>query len=106
MKLYRLLSNQYFKLFFIGGILACLTLSTTLESLSLLTDNSFDIETVDWLEDSSEENKEKKEEKKFYTYAEKSASITALRYDQFQSYIVPSCPMIILEIQLPPPRIA
>jgi len=106
LKLYRLLSNTLFKTLFIGGVLSCLTLSTTLDSLSLLTENSFDIETIDWQDDSSEENKEKKEEKKLYTYAEKRASITALQYDQFQSYIVPSCPMIILEIQLPPPRIA
>ena len=107
MKLYRLLSNTLFKTLFIGGVLSCLTLSTTLDSLSLLTENSFDIETIDWQDDSSEETQEiKKEEKKLHDYGENLSSVLALLESQHEVHVLQTVPNIYLEIQLRPPRIA
>ena len=63
MKLYRFLSTLLFKTTFVILIIGALTLSSTLESMSLLTKNSFEIENIDWQEDSSEE-KENESDKK------------------------------------------
>jgi hypothetical protein len=60
MKGYQFLTGSIFKFLFVWSILAFLTLSTTLESLSLLTENSFEIEHIDWQEDTSEESERKK----------------------------------------------
>ena len=69
MKLYRFLSTLLFKTTFVILIIGALTLSSTLESMSLLTKNSFEIENIDWQEDSSEEKEnEKKKIIKYKTF--------------------------------------
>ena len=68
MKLHLFLSTLLFKTAFVILIIGALTLSSTLESMSLLTKNSFEIENIDWQEDSSEEKEnEKKEDNKIQT---------------------------------------
>lgn len=49
------------KYLFVIGILASLTLSTTLQSLSLLSENSFEILKVEWQQDSEEEKEDQRE---------------------------------------------
>ena len=49
------------KYLFIIGVLSSLSLSTTLESLSLLSENSFEILKVEWQQDSEEEKEDQRE---------------------------------------------
>ena len=60
LKLHRFVSTLLFKSSFVILIIGALTLSSTLESMSLLTKNSFEIENIDWQEDSSEEKENEK----------------------------------------------
>ena len=61
MKLQRILSNNIVKYLFVIGVLTSLTLSTTLDSLSLLSENSYELVNIDFQEDSEEEQEEKRE---------------------------------------------
>lgn len=105
MKGYQLLTGSIFKLLFVWSVLACLTLSTTLESMALLTENSFEIENIDWQEDSSEESKkEKKEDTKIQNFFDGSQSFLSVERTQLQIFSQELAPNIYLEIHLPPPR--
>ena len=61
MKLQRILSNNIVKYLFVIGVFTALTLSTTLDSLSLLGENSYELVNIDFQEDSEEEQEEKRE---------------------------------------------
>ena len=61
MRLQRILSADIMKCLFVIGMLSSLTLSTTLESLSLLNENSYELVNIDFQEDSEEEKEEKRE---------------------------------------------
>ena len=61
MKLQRILSTDIVKYLFVIGVLTSLTLSTTLDSLSLLSENSYELVNIDFQEDSEEEQEEKRE---------------------------------------------
>jgi hypothetical protein len=86
-------------------MLAFLTLSTTLESLSLLTENSFEIEHIDWQEDTSEESeKEKKEDTKIHNFFKSSLSFLSTDASCLNNFFQAPASNIFLEIHLPPPR--
>ena len=57
----RILSADVMKYLFVIGVLSSLTLSTTLESLSLLNENSYELVNIDFQEDSEEEKEDKRE---------------------------------------------
>jgi len=107
MKFINIFSLDTMKYFFVIGILTSLTLSTTLESLSLLSENSFEIVKGEWQEDSQEEteNQREKLEKKIqpqilsYNYWF-SLKITTLLYVLSESY-----KDSFLEIYSPPPEL-
>ena len=61
MRLQRILSADIMKYLFVIGVLSSLTLSTTLESLSLLNENSYELVNIDFQEDSEEEKEDKRE---------------------------------------------
>jgi len=61
MRLQRILSADIMKYLFVIGVLSLLTLSTTLESLSLLNENSYELVNIDFQEDSEEEKEDKRE---------------------------------------------
>ena len=61
MRLQRILSADVMKYLFVIGVLSSLTLSTTLESLSLLNENSYELVNIDFQEDSEEEKEDKRE---------------------------------------------
>ena len=83
MKLYRFLSTLIFKTTFVILIIGSLTLSSTLESMSLLTKNSFEIENIDWQEDSSEEKEnEKKEDNKIQNFPKANYSRITFKSNQ------------------------
>ncbi|MBL6870351.1 MAG: hypothetical protein ISQ98_01365 [Flavobacteriaceae bacterium] len=73
--------------------------------MALLTENSFEIENIDWQEDSSEESKkEKKEDTKiqnFFDGFQSYLSVVSLQLVTFSQELVSN---IYLEIHLPPPR--
>lgn len=105
MKGYQFLTGSIFKFLFVWSILACLTLSTTLESMALLTENSFEIENIDWQEDSSEESKkEKKEDTKIQNFFDGSQSYLSVESSQLVTFSQELILNIYLEIHLPPPR--
>ena len=104
--LYRLLSGTFIKLFFVIGVLGSLTLSTTLESMSLLTEHSFEIENIDWQEDSSEEIDDKKEDKKIQNYFSVGSSSLNLINKATHKYSLQLSPNIYLEIHNPPPELS
>ena len=106
MKLYRLLSGTFVKLFFVIGVLGSLTLSTTLESMSLLTEHSFEIENIDWQEDSSEEIDDKKEDKKIQNYFSVASSSLNLINKATHKFSLQLSPNIYLEIHNPPPELS
>lgn len=60
MKFKSILLADLVKTLFVIGVLSSLTLSTTLESLSLLSEDSYELVNIDFQED-SEEDKEKRE---------------------------------------------
>lgn len=107
MSVLRLLSTPILKVLFITGVLGSLTLSTTLESLSILTENSFEIENIDWQEDSSEEKKEdKKENQKIHNFFKLPSSFSGFKSTQNQPFFLALFNRIYLEIPLQPPRLA
>ena len=106
LKLYRLLSGNFIKLFFVLGLLGSLTLSTTLESMSLLTEHSFEIENIDWQEDSSEEIDDKKEDKKIQNYFSVASSSLNLINKATHKFSLQLSPNIYLEIHNPPPELS
>ena len=61
MRLQRILSADVMKYLFVIGVLSSLILSTTLESLSLLNENSYELVNIDFQEDSEEEKEDKRE---------------------------------------------
>ena len=58
MRLQEILSADIMKYLFVIGVLSSLILSTTLESLSLLNENSYELVNIDFQEDSEEEKEE------------------------------------------------
>ncbi|MDC0872181.1 hypothetical protein OAP80_02130 [Flavobacteriaceae bacterium] len=105
MKWYRFLTGSIFKFLFVWNMIAFLTLSTTLESLSLLTENSFEIEHIDWQEDTSEESeKEKKEDTKIHNFFKSSLSFLSTDAPCLNNFFQAPASNIFLEIHLPPPR--
>jgi hypothetical protein len=61
MKFKSILLADLVKTLFVIGVLSSLTLSTTLESLSLLSEDSYEIVNIDFQEDSEEDKEEKRE---------------------------------------------
>ena len=61
MRLQRILSADVMKYLLVIGVLSSLTFSTTLESLSLLNENSYELVNIDFQEDSEEEKEDKRE---------------------------------------------
>ena len=106
MKLYRFLSTFLFKTTFVILIIGALTLSSTLESMSLLTKNSFEIENIDWQEDSSEEKEnEKKEDNKIHNFPKANYSRITFKSNQKNLFYFRQISNIYIDIQVPPPEI-
>ena len=106
MKLYRFLSTLLFKTTFVILIIGALTLSSTLESMSLLTKNSFEIENIDWQEDSSEEKEnEKKEDNKIQNFPKGNYSRITFKSNQKNLFYFRQISNIYIDIQVPPPEI-
>ena len=106
MKLYRFLSTLLFKTTFVILIIGALTLSSTLESMSLLTKNSFEIENIDWQEDSSEEKEnEKKEDNKIQNFPKANYSGITFKSNQKNLFYLRQISNIYIDIQVPPPEI-
>lgn len=106
MKLYRFLSTLLFKTTFVILIIGALTLSSTLESMSLLTKNSFEIENIDWQEDSSEEKEnEKKEDNKIQNFPKANYSRIIFKSNQKNLFYFRQISNIYIDIQVPPPEI-
>ena len=106
MKLYRFLSTLLFKTTFVILIIGALTLSSTLDSMSLLTKNSFEIENIDWQEDSSEEKEnEKKEDNKIQNFPKSNYSSITFKSNQKNLFYFRQISNIYIDIQVPPPEI-
>ena len=106
MKLHRFLSTLLFKFSFVILIIGALTLSSTLESMSLLTKNSFEIENIDWQEDSSEEKEnEKKEDNKIQNFPKANYSRITFKSNQKNLFYFRQISNIYIDIQVPPPEI-
>ena len=106
MKLHRFLSTHLFKSSFVILIIGALTLSSTLESMSLLTKNSFEIENIDWQEDSSEEKEnEKKEDNKIQNFPKANYSGITFKSNQKNLFYLRHISNIYIDIQVPPPEI-
>ena len=106
LKLYRFLSGTFFKISFVILIIGALTLSSTLESMSLLTKNSFEIENIDWQEDSSEEKEsEKKEDNKIQNFLRANSSRITFKSNQKNLFYFRQISNIYIDIQVPPPEI-
>ena len=106
MKLHRFLSTPFFKTTFVILIISALTLSSTLESMSLLTKNSFEIENIDWQEDSSEEKEnEKKEDNKIQNFPKANYSRITFKSNQKNLFYFRQISNIYIDIQVPPPEI-
>ena len=95
------------KYIFVFGLLLSLTLSTTLESLSLLSENSFDIVNVDWQEDSEEEKEDKIEEaeKKIQTLHMVYLHPLFLRKVKSLNSVSKFNSNFFIEIHIPPPEL-
>jgi|SaaInl5LU_22_DNA_1037371.scaffolds.fasta_scaffold00069_41 hypothetical protein len=106
MKSIRFFSSKKTKMLFMFCLLGSLTLSTTLDSLSLLTDASFEIANADWQADSDSENQEKEETKEkkiipefiLYPDALKNKRGNHITDLTLGSYLT------LFEIHLPPPE--
>ena len=106
MKLHRFLSTPFFKTTFVILIIGALTFSSTLESMSLLTKNSFEIENIDWQEDSSEEKEnEKKEDNKIQNFPKANYSRITFKSNQKNLFYFRQISNIYIDIQVPPPEI-
>ena len=106
LKLYHFLSTLIFKTTFVILIIGALTLSSTLESMSLLTKNSFEIENIDWQEDSSEEKEnEKKEDNKIQNFPKANYSRITFKSNQKNLFYFRQISNIYIDIQVPPPEI-
>jgi len=106
LKLHRFLSTLLFKTTFVFLIIGALTLSSTLESMSLLTKNSFEIENIDWQEDSSEEKEnEKKEDNKIQNFPKANYSRITFKSNQKNLFYFRQISNIYIDIQVPPPEI-
>ena len=106
MKLHRFLSTLLFKTTFVIVIIGAVTLSSTLEAMSLLTKNSFEIENIDWQEDSSEEKEnEKKEDNKIQNFSKANYSRTTFKSNQKNLFYFRQISNIYIDIQVPPPEI-
>ena len=105
MKLYRFLSTLLFKTTFVILIIGALTLSSTLESMSLLTKNSFEIENIDWQEDSSEEKENEKKDNKIQNFPKANYSRITFKSNQKNLFYFRQISNIYIDIQVPPPEI-
>ena len=105
MKLYSILSGTFIKLFFVLNVLVSLTLSTTLDSMSLLAEHSFEIENIDCQEDSSEETDDKKEDKKIQNYFRVASSLLNYINKEPNKFSFQLSQNICLEIHNPPPEL-
>jgi len=106
MRLQRTLSAGIVKYLFVIGVLSSLTLSTTLESLSLLNENSYELVNIDFQEDSEEEKEEKREVDEFKIQHLFLAENRQLLLKQFNLFHVALdfYSNSIIEIQIPPPE--
>ena len=87
-------------------LLGSLTLSTTLDSLSKLTEDSFEILSFDWQEDTDEDKQEKKDQEEKKLNPELRISYLSLlsKIKQNKGKLFISSNPISFEIYLPPPE--